>query len=240
MHKAMIIFRRELTSYFNAPIAWLFIVVFNLAVSIFFFFVQQFFALDRADLRPYFSLIPLFFTVLVPALTMKMWAEEKKQGTYEMLLTMPFTEYELVVGKFLAVFVVLITSIASTIFIPLTMFLFGYFDPGQIVAQYLGIFLFTAACASIGQYVSAHTKSQISAFVVTMLILIALNLFAQIPLWLNISGPSADIFNWLSINFHYNSFSKGVFDSRDALYFLIVTAGFLYATVQKVYLGRWR
>jgi len=240
MHKALIIFRRELASYFNAPIAWLFIVVFNVAVSIFFFFVQQFFALDRADLRPYFSLIPLFFTVLVPAITMKMWAEEKKQGTYEMLLTMPFTEYELVFGKFLAVFVILIISVLSTIFIPLTMFLFGYFDPGQIVAQYLGIFLFTGACSAIGQYISAHTKSQISAFVVTMLILIVLNLFAQIPLWLNITGPIADIFNWLSVNFHYNSFSKGVFDSRDAFYFLIVTAGFLYATVQKVYLGRWR
>ncbi|HON88753.1 MAG TPA: ABC transporter permease subunit [Spirochaetales bacterium] len=240
MHKASIVFRRELKSYFNVPIAWLFIVIFNLAISIFFFFVQQFFALDRADLRPYFSLLPLFFTILVPALTMKMWAEEKKQGTYEMLMTMPFSEFDLVIGKFLAAFVLLLIAIASTVFIPITMFLFGYFDPGQIFAQYIGIFLFAAACSAIGQYVSANTKSQISAFVVTMILLIILNIFSQIPLWFNMTGKIADVINWLSVNYHYNSFAKGVLDSRDALYFLIITTGFLYATMQKLYLGRWR
>jgi len=157
-----------------------------------------------------------------------------------MLMTMPFSEFDLVIGKFLAAFVLLLIAIASTVFIPITMFLFGYFDPGQIFAQYIGIFLFAAACSAIGQYVSANTKSQISAFVVTMILLIILNIFSQIPLWFNMTGKIADVINWLSVNYHYNSFAKGVLDSRDALYFLIITTGFLYATMQKLYLGRWR
>jgi ABC-2 type transport system permease protein len=240
MKNILTIVKRELKSYFYAPATWLFIVVFLLAVSIYFFFVQQFIAADRADLRAYFNLLTVFLSVLVPALTMKTWAEEKRQGTYEILITLPFSEYELVIGKFLSSFTIILAALLSTAGIPLCVSFFGYFDIGQIIAQYVGIVLFASSSCAIGLFVSSCVNSQISAFIITLLILVLQSLLGQATLWFAMTGPLAKILNWISSSYHYISFSKGVLDSRDILYFLLLLIASLYGTMVKIYFGRWR
>ncbi len=189
----MTITKRELKSYFYTPAAWLFIIVFLLAVSVYFFFVQQFFAEDRSDLRSYFNLLPVFLSVLVPALTMRTWSEEKRQGTYEILVTLPFSEFELVIGKFLASFSVILLALASTAGIPLFVSFFGYFDIGQIAAQYIGIILFSASACALGLFVSSCARSQISSFIITLLVLVLQNLSGQLTRWFAMTGLMAEI-----------------------------------------------
>ena len=153
MNRTLTIARKEIQGYFNSPVGWLFVLVFLVACSALFFFMQSFFASDRAELRGFFSLMPLLLSVILPALTMRLWAEEKKQGTYEFLLTMPYTEPELVLGKYLATMAVVGLALVLTFPVPLMVSLFGALDFGQVVTEYLGVLLLASASAAIGQLI---------------------------------------------------------------------------------------
>ena len=146
MKGALTIAAREAKAYFNSPVAYIFILSFLLSAGILFFFVEGFFAVGRASMRPYFGLMPIILAILVPALTMRLWAEEKRQGTNELLLTMPFSDADLVLGKFLASMAVVGLAVILSIPVALMVSLFGSFDPGPVFTEYLGVILL--ACAS--------------------------------------------------------------------------------------------
>ncbi len=240
MNRIITVTRREIQGYFNSPVAWLFIVSFIAACGIFFFFVQGFFVADKADLRSYFSLMPAMFSILIPALTMRLWAEEKKQGTYELLMTMPFTETDLVLGKHLATMAVLGLSLLLTLPVPIMVGAFGELDAGQILAEYIGVLFLASASSALGQMLSSFTKNQISAFIVSVIVLAGLNLLSQVTVWLDVPGIVSRALNWLSLNYHFVSFGKGILDTRDMLYFVLLSVGFLYITAKNISLGKWR
>jgi ABC-2 type transport system permease protein len=240
MNGTLSIAKREINSYFNSPLAYIFIVAFLLACASLFFFVERFFAVGQASLRGYFALMPLVFSILVPALTMRLWAEERRQGTYELLLTMPFRDGELVLGKYLAAMAVVVIALASSLSVPLMVSMFGRFDLGTIVAEYLGAIMMASAAVAIGQAISGASKNQMTAFLATVLALLALSLISQANAWIEFPTWLAASINWISLSYHFQSFSKGVIDTRDALYFALLTIACLYLTTRFLANGKWR
>ena len=240
MKKALTIASRETRAYFNSPVAYIFIIAFLLSAGILFFFVEGFFAAGRASMRPYFGLMPLILAILVPALTMRLWAEEKRQGTSELLLTMPFSDADLVLGKFLASMAVVGMAVVLSIPVALMVSMFGSFDPGPIFTEYLGVILLACASTALGQMVSSASRNQMSAFMATAFILIAINLSSMATSWLELPALVAGVVNWISLNYHFISFSRGILDTRDLVYFLLFTILFLYLTARNLAAGRWR
>ena len=229
--------KKELFSWLNSPALYGITVFFLLFVSVWFYHLQQFFAMDSATLRPFYSAFPLAFIFVVPALTMRAWAEETKLGSAEVLFTMPFTEWELVCGKFLSCFVILLGMTLLTLPVPLSLLPLGSFDPGVIFGEYAGVVLLAAAAAAIGLFLSGISKNQAAAFVGSVVILLALmlmhNLSQELP------SVLAGIVNYLSLAFHFESFSRGLLDSRDMAFFLLVTALFLFLNTQVLIARRW-
>lgn len=240
MNGMLTITRRELKAYFDSPVAYIFITAFLLASGTLFFFVEGFFAAGRASMRGYFSLMPVVLSVFAPALTMRLWAEERRQGSYELLMTMPFTEGELVAGKFLASLAVVATALALSLPVPVLASLFGRFDAGAVVTEYLGALLMASAALGLGQAVSGASRNQISAFMATVLLLLALSLLPQLMVWLSLPSGVAGALNWLSLSYHFNAFARGVVDSRDVAYFALVTGASLFAAARLLAAGKWR
>ncbi|MBU0936999.1 MAG: ABC transporter permease [Spirochaetes bacterium] len=240
MNRTFTIARKELQGYFNSPVGWLFVIVFLVSCSVLFFFLQSFFAIDRADLRGFFGIMPLLFSILLPALTMRLWAEEKKQGTYEFLMTMPYTETQLVLGKYLATMGVVGFSLLLTLPVPLMVSLFGSLDAGTLVAEYFGMLLLASASSAIGQLISSKTNNQINAFILSVIVLAALNLMGQLGVLFDLPEFFTTLINWLSLNHHVVGFSRGMLDTRDLMYFVILSAAALYATAKSIVFGRWR
>ncbi len=222
------IVRKELASYFNSPIASIAAVSFLAFTSAWFFYFARFFVRNEASLRLYFGVIPAVFLFLIPALTMRSWAEEKRSGTLEILLTLPFHEFEVVAGKFLAAAALLVSIMALTIPLPLSLAPLGAFDAGQIFCQYIGILLMGCCGISAGLLVSALSKHQIGSFIASCLMLLCFTMadqagsIASLPRWI------MEGIDFLSFGFHYESFAKGVLDSRDVAFFLLLTAFFLF------------
>lgn len=240
MKGAFTIASRETRAYFNSPVAYIFIIAFLLSAGVLFFFVEGFFAAGRASMRAYFGLMPLVLAILVPALTMRLWAEEKRQGTSELLLTMPFSDAALVIGKFLASMAVASLAIALSLPVALMISLFGSFDPGPVFTEYLGVILLACASTALGQLVSSASRNQMSAFMATAFILVAIHLSAMATSWLELPAWLALGINWISLSYHFISFSRGVIDTRDLAYFGLFTTLFLYLTMRTLAAGRWR
>jgi ABC-2 type transport system permease protein len=240
MKGALTIASRETRAYFNSPVAYIFILAFLLSAGILFFFVEGFFAVGRASMRPYFGLMPIILAILVPALTMRLWAEEKRSGTSELLLTMPFSDAELVAGKFLASMAVVGLAVVLSMPVAFMVSLFGAFDPGPIFTEYLGVILLASASTALGQMVSSASRNQMSAFLATAFILVAINLSSMATTWLELPALVASMVNWLSLSYHFISFSRGVLDTRDLVYFILFTTLFLYLTARNLAAGRWR
>ncbi|HUW41304.1 MAG TPA: ABC transporter permease subunit [Rectinemataceae bacterium] len=239
MSRVLAIARRELRSSFNSPVAYGVIISFLLFTAVSLFFLSAFFTMNQADLRQYFDLMLKAFAFVIPAITMRAWAEERRTGTYELLLTLPFTEAELVLGKFLAAFALALVAILLTIPVPLAISLLGSFDPGVLVAQYLGVILAAGAAVALGQWVSSLAKNQISAFLgaaFAMIFLVFINALAN---FLQFGGVLAAILNWLSLAFHYEAFSRGVADSRDLAYFIAFGVLFLYLSTWNLTRRKW-
>jgi ABC-2 type transport system permease protein len=231
--------RRELRSSFNSPVAYAVILGFLVFTAAWLYFVRGFFALNQADLRPYFGVMPLVLAFLAPALTMRSWAEERRLGTYELLLTMPFTEAELVAGKFLASLALAAAALMLTLPVPLSASILGSFDVGILAAQYLGIFLEAAAALAIGQWVSSLAKNQVSAFLGGVLVLLLLVLMDRITAFVRLGGAVASVLNWLSLAFHFEAFSRGVLDTRDLAYFVVASGAFLYLSTWNLTRRKW-
>ncbi|MFZ1625080.1 MAG: ABC transporter permease subunit [Gammaproteobacteria bacterium] len=235
MDAIRIIAGRELRSYFATPLAYVFIVIFLAMMGVFTFYLGGFYERGQADLTPFFGFHPWLYLFLVPAIAMRLWAEERKSGSIELLMTLPVTMWQAVLGKFLAAWLFIAVALALTFPIWITVNYLGDPDNGIIVAAYLGSLLMAGGFLAIGACISAANRNQVVAFIVTVVICF-LFMLAGFPLVLNFfSGwlPTAmlDAISGLSFLTHFNSLSKGVLDIRDVLYFLLVIAAWLYANV---------
>ena len=230
-----VIFKRELGSYFATPIAYVFIVIFLLLSGIFTFYLGNFFDRGQADLLPFFTFHPWLYLFLIPALAMRLWAEERKSGTIELLLTLPVTILEAVLGKFLAAWAFTAIALFFTFPLWITINDLGEPDNAIILAGYLGSLLMAGAFLSIGSCMSALTKNQVVAFIITVVVCLAF-ILSGFPLVLDFfKGWTPQIlletissFSFLT---HFNAIGKGVIDLRDVIYFLSLMGFWLFATV---------
>lgn len=224
--------RKELLGYFNTPVAYIVIAGFLVFTSVWLFFIHDFFAADVASLRAYYGVMPLVFVVLVPAVTMRMWSEERSSGTDELLLTLPLRESTLVLGKYCAALFLVLAAILLTVFVPLTVHRLGSFERGEIIGQYLGLVLLAAAGTAIGELCSSVAKNQVSAFISAALILLLLTLVGRINAVVDMPARIAATANYLSLDTHFRSLNRGVLDTRSVMYFLGLSALCLYGTAQ--------
>ncbi len=223
------VFLRELKAYFNAPIAYVFIIAFVLVLNG--LFMTQFFLVNEASMRYFFTLLPVLLCVFIPAVTMRIWAEEKRTGTYELLLTLPLASRHVVLAKFAAALAFYLLTIAATLMVPLTVLMAGNPDPGAMLGGYLGAVLLGFFFLALGQFISGLCSDQIVAFILAMLAcfffyLTGLDTIAEL-----IDGWIPGLGGWLQTNVgmttHFNAFERGVVDLRDVLYFLIMGSLFL-------------
>ncbi|MDZ7643083.1 MAG: ABC transporter permease [Woeseiaceae bacterium] len=227
------LFRRELRSYFVTPVAYVFIVIFLVLMGTFTFYLGGFYERGQADLAPFFNYHPWLYLFLVPAIAMRLWAEERKTGNVELLMTLPVTPWQAVLGKFLAAWAFTGIALALTFPIWITVNYLGDPDNGAIVAAYFGSLLMAGGFLAIGSCISATTRNQVIAFVISVVISFGF-LLAGFPLVLDLfSGwaPQALVDGIASLSFltHFASISKGVIDLRDLVYFALLIGAFLYA-----------
>jgi len=234
MHNVATIFRREFASYFATPLALVFIVIFLVLAGAFAFYLGGFYERGQADLAPFFNYHPWLYLFLIPALSMRLWAEERKAGTIELLSTLPITLGQAVIGKFLAAWCFAGVALALTFPIWITVNYLGSPDNGAILAAYVGSLLMAGGFLAIGACMSATTSNQVIAFIFTVVICFGF-LLSGFPLVLGLFegwAPQAVIDAVASLSFltHFNSISKGVIDLRDLLYFGTLIAVWLAAT----------
>lgn len=234
MRNVGIIFRRELASYFATPLAYVFVVIFLALAAAFAFYLGGFFERGQADLRPFFQFHPWLYLFLVPAVAMRLWAEERKSGTIELLMTLPVSLWEAVAGKFLAAWAFIGIALALTFPMWLTVNYLGEPDNGVIAAAYLGSLLMAGGFLAVGACMSAVTRNQVVAFILTVVVCLGL-LLAGFPMVLDVfrawaPAAVADAIAALSFLSHFEAISKGVVDLRDLLYFLLTIGAWLSAT----------
>jgi len=226
--------RRELAGYFATPVAYVFILIFLLLASAFTFYLGGFYERGQADLAPFFNFHPWLYLFLIPAISMRLWAEERKSGSVELLLTQPVTLWQAVLGKFFAAWAFTALALALTFPIWITVNYLGSPDNGVILAAYIGSLLMAGGFLAIGSCMSALTRNQVIAFILAVAACFAF-LLAGFPMVLDAFrgwAPQVLVDAVASLSFltHFESISKGVLDLRDLLYFALTMAFFLVAT----------
>lgn len=228
-----VVLKRELVSYFATPVAYVFIVIYLIMSAVFTFYLGGFFEREIADLEPFFRFHPWLYLFLVPAIGMRLWAEERKYGTVELLLTLPITATEAVLGKFLAAWLFIGLALVLTFPIWITVNVLGSPDNGVIVAGYLGSWLMAGGFLAISACLSAATRNQVVAFILSVVVCF-LFLLSGLPMVLDVFRgwlPQAVIDGIANLSFlvHFTSISRGVLDLRDLLYFALVIGFWLAA-----------
>jgi ABC-2 type transport system permease protein len=224
MRQATHIFRKELNAYFISPIAYIVISVFLLVTGWFFF--ATFFLFNQANLRTFYALLPVVFAFVIPAVTMRLISEELNIGSDEILLTMPVTVRDVILGKFFASVALIIAMMIPTLAYPLTVSFIGQLDWGPVVGGYLGAVFLGAAFCAVGLFASALTRNQIIAFIIGLAICFTLTLIDKMLYFLPRS--LLGIFAYLGADFHFQNIAKGIIDTRDILYFVSVCFVGLY------------
>lgn len=222
------IMKKELLSYFTTPIAYIVITVF-LIISGWFFF-STFFLYGQAEMRGFFQLLPIILSFIVPAVTMRLFAEEKNTGSFEILMTLPVSTEHIVIGKLLAGTVFVMLMLLPTLFYAVSIAIVGSLDPGPVIGGYLGAVLLGGAFSSIGIFSSSLTKNQIIAFIIGICICLILTLIDKFLFFL--PAPLLGFFEYLGADYHFRNISRGIIDSRDILYFLSVIAVALIGTTK--------
>jgi len=227
------LFRRELKSYFATPVAYVFILIFLVLMGTFTFYLGGFYERGQADLRPFFNFHPWLYLFLVPALSMRLWAEERKTGSIELLMTLPVTPLQAVLGKYLAAWAFTGLALVLTFPIWITVNYLGDPDNGAILTAYIGSMLMAGGFLAIGSCLSAFTRNQVIAFVISVVVCFGF-LLSGFPLVLDMfSGwaPQALVDGIASLSFltHFADISRGVIDFRDIVFFGLLIGTFLYA-----------
>ena len=237
-HKVYILAKKELMGYFNSPIAYVFLAVFLIVGNWLFF--NTFFIQGQASMRNYFILLPWVFLFLIPAITMRLWAEEKRSGTIEFLLTLPVTDWQVVWGKFVGGAVFLCIALALTITIPVSINSLGAMDWGPVIGSYLGALLMGMAYLALGLFVSSLTKNQIIAFIgaiaASFIFFIIGNYFvlATAPQFL------APILQALGLGTHFDNIARGVIDTKDVVYYASFIWFFLWLNKNVIESRGWK
>jgi ABC-2 type transport system permease protein len=229
-----IIMRRELASYFATPLAYVFILIFLMLANGFAFYLGGFYERGQADLDPFFIFHPWLYLFLIPAISMKLWAEERNSGSIELLMTLPVSLWDAVLGKFLAAWIFTALALGLTFPLWITVNYLGSPDNGAILAAYLGSLLLAGGFLAIGSCMSALTRNQVVAFILGVVVCFAF-LLAGFPMVLDVFrawAPQALVDAIASLSFltHFESIVKGVIDVRDLLYFAMLIGFFLLAT----------
>ncbi|MBN2547416.1 MAG: ABC transporter permease subunit [Spirochaetes bacterium] len=238
------IFKKEVKSYFNSSIAYIFLILFLLIPNILFFYILGgIFKENSATMRTFFSMLPYVFIIFIPGLTMGAWAKEKNTGTIELLFTLPVSQMEVLLGKFIAALTLVIIALASTLAIPaLTDIFLGSFDWGQIRTQYFGAVLMAGSYIAITFFLSSLTMELINSFLLSSSLLVILTIIGYLSQaikfpafldWLKV------LFAQISLSTHFTNFSKGVIDSRDVFYYIGIIVIFFYMNLQTLENKKW-
>ena len=229
------IFRKELRSYFNSAVAYVVIVVFLAIVG--WVYTSSMFLINVASLRLMFEWIPLVFLFVVPAITMRLLAEEKKAGTIELLTTKPLYDWEVVAGKFFAAWMLIALALLPTLIYYITIAFLGDIDNGPVLGGYIGLLLMAGVYIAVGLMASSLTENQIVAFIVGLLLMFALFLMDKVLIF--IPEFMISVVEYLGIDFHFSSIARGVIDTRDVVYFLSVLGFSLYLSVISLGRRKW-
>ncbi|MBT3231623.1 MAG: ABC transporter permease subunit [Calditrichaeota bacterium] len=236
MRNIWAIFKRELRAYFDSPTAYVVIIVFLLITG--WFFTTNFFLVAQADMRVAFGIIPFVFIFITPAITMRLISEERKAGTIELLVTMPITDAEVIVGKYLAALALLISMLIPTIVYTVIVAILGDIDMGPVIGGYMGLALMGAGYLAIGTFGSSMTENQVVAYITSWLMVFAFFLMDKmlfiLPNWL------VTPVEYLSIEYHFQNISRGVIDSRDLIYYLSLVVLTLMLASRSLAARRWR
>ncbi len=233
-HSIISISKREIKGYFNAPVAYVFIIIFLVLCGFFTFNVSNFYDIGQADLRPFFVWHPWLFLFLIPAIAMRVWAEERRSGTIEVLLTLPVTVGQAVLGKFLAAWTIVILALALTFPVVITVAYLGDPDEGTIIAGYLGSVLLSGAYLAVGNFTSAMTRNQVVSFIIAVVVCLFLVMAGWPPVTSMVaqwtSPAVTDFIRTFSVMPHVQNLQRGIIDSRDIFYFISVIIFMLFAT----------
>lgn len=226
MRQVIHIFSKEFKGYFVTPIAYIVISIFLIVTGWFFF--STFFLFNQASLRNFFDLLPLIFSFIIPAVTMRLFSEELNVGSYEILLTLPVTYHDVILGKFIAAVAFVAAMLAPTLAYPISISFLGKLDWGPVAGGYIGAIFLGAAYAAVGLLASSLTRNQIIAFIIGTAICISLTLIDKMLFFF--PRTLLPFLEYLGADFHFQNISKGIIDSRDLLYFLSVIFISLYGT----------
>jgi len=232
-----IIARREFIAYFLSPIAYVYIITF-LVLSTWLFF-RMFFVEAQAHMRGFFGLMPWVFLFFIPAVSMGKWAEERKQGTLEILFTMPVSDYAIIIAKFAASIALVGVALLMTVSIPLTISTMGNLDWGPVIGGYIGLLFMGSAFLSVGLMISSMTENQIIAFILSIVACFFLMILGSPMLLGNSSHVIAQFLHYIGLGSHFSSIARGVIDTRDLIYYLSVIVVFLFIN-QKILMTRAR
>ncbi len=230
-----IIFKKELRSYFNSPVAYVVIVVFLAIIG--YFHTSNLFLMNIASMRLTFEFAPLVFLFIIPAVTMRLISEEQKTGTIELLSTKPLLDAEVVAGKFLAAWALIGITLLPTLLYYVTIASLGDIDTGPVIGGYLGLLLMAGVYVAVGLLASSLTENQIVAFIVGFLVCFALFMLDKILVY--VPGFMASVVEYLGTDSHYKNIARGVLDSRDVLYFLSLMGFSLYLSVASLERRKW-
>ena len=237
MRNLKAVYFKELKSYFNSPMAYIFLVIF--AVINGYFFTRTFFLFDQSDMRSLFNIIPLVYLFFIPAVTMSLIAREKNLGTMEVISTLPLKDIDFVVGKFLAAFSLILTGLLVTLIHFFTLTQVGTnVDYGAVFSGYLGLALAGAVYSSVGTFASSITDNQVVAFIIGIFIVLVFFLMDKMLMFVPVYLTG--IIQYLSVDYHLSNISRGVIDSRNLVYFASVVGFFLFMTVRILEIRKWR
>ncbi len=235
MENSLTVFKKEMKTYFNSPIAYIIIAAFLLIAG--WFFSAALFLVNEASLRNVMGVVPVIFIFFIPAITMRLISEEKKIGTIEIMLTMPLKESEVILGKFLASLALLLIALVFTMLYVITISILGNPDPGPVWGTYIGLLLMGGAYIAIGIYASSVTENQIVSFIVAFLIIFVFFMLDKVLFF--VPAYLAGILEYLSIDFHFNNIARGVVDSRDVIYYLSIIVFSLAMATQALTRRNW-
>ena len=236
MNSILTIYKKELKSFFNSPMAYIFLVVFALVSG--YFFTNTFFLYNQSDMRSLFGIVPLVYLFFIPAVSMGLLSQEKSLGTIEIISTLPIRERDIVLGKYLAGLTLILIALSSTVIHYITLIQVGTtIDHGAVFTGYLGLALLGGVYTAVGIFASSITENQVIAFIVG--IAIVLTFFLMDKLLIFVPSGLAGIIQYLSTEFHLSNISRGVIDTRNLIYFGSIIGFFLFMTIRILESRKW-
>ncbi len=238
MRNILAIVKKEFRGYFSSPVAYIFITAFIVFSGWLFF--RTFFLNNQADLRGFFVFLPWIYLFFVPAVTMRLWSEERRSGTMEVLMTLPLKDHEAVLGKYFGALLFLALSLILSLPLAFVTSFLGDPDEGIIIGGYIGALLLGATYLAVGLFISSITRNQIVAFILGVSLCFILLMLGESLVTVTLPKAVVPLFTFLGLGTHFQSIGRGVLDSRDLIYYLSVIVFFLYSNVRYIERTKWR